>query len=88
LAACQSCGCCATCNAPRALGGGASRLCKACVLLAPGGSKSIWDINWAYVGTMANILVSGTLHKLMPRVWEAPAMLVGLFSAYEAAVLW
>jgi hypothetical protein len=34
------------------------------------------DINWAYIGTRANILVSGTLHKLVPEVWAAPVMLV------------
>ena len=45
---------------------------------AAGSGKSVLDVNWAYVATMANILVSGTLHKLMPRVWEAPAMLVGV----------
>jgi hypothetical protein len=45
--------------------------------LAAGSSKSFWDVNWAYLGTAANILVSGTLHRLLPRVWAAPAMLVG-----------
>lgn len=44
---------------------------------AAGSGKSVLDVNWAYVATMANILVSGTLHKLVPRVWEPPAMLVG-----------
>jgi hypothetical protein len=47
------------------------------VCLAAGSGKSVLDVNWAYVATMANILVSGTLHKLVPRVWEPPAMLVG-----------
>lgn len=45
-------------------------------MLAAGSGKSVLDVNWAYVATMANILVSGTLHKLVPRVWEPPAMLV------------
>jgi hypothetical protein len=44
--------------------------------LAAGSGKSVLDVNWAYAATMANILVSGTLHKLVPRVWEPPAMLV------------
>jgi hypothetical protein len=46
-------------------------------MLAAGSRKSFWDVNWAYLGTAANILVSGTLHRLVPRLWAAPAMLVG-----------
>ena len=33
-------------------------------------------INWPYLGTLANILVSGTLNRLFPRWWNPPVMLV------------
>lgn len=42
----------------------------------------MFDINWAYLGTMANILVSGFLHRLMPFIWAAPAMLVRICKGY------
>lgn len=45
--------------------------------LGAGNRKSCWEVNWAYLGTAANVLASGTLHRLIPRVWAAPAMLVG-----------
>jgi hypothetical protein len=48
-------------------------------MLAAGSRKSFWDVNWAYLGTAANILVSGTLHRLLPSFWATPAMLVGIF---------
>jgi len=42
-----------------------------------GKSKGLFDINWPFLGTLANIWVSGTLNKIVPRLWDPPAMLNG-----------
>jgi hypothetical protein len=33
-------------------------------------------VNWPWLGTLANILVSGALHAVLPLFWGEPAMLV------------